>query len=113
MLDHERLARLYAQLGDAGADAVIGRAIEELALRLEYAEQTFRQGNLKDLRKCANAVITVAEQIGLCTLCYVAQAVVHCIDDNDATALAAVLNRLIRTGAGSLTEIWKQQGLSV
>jgi hypothetical protein len=113
MLDYERLAMLYAQLGEAAADAVISRAMEELAMRLEFAERTYRQNNLKDLRKCANAMITVADQIGMCTLGFVAQAVVQCVGDDDSTALAAVVNRLIRIGANSLSEIWEQQGLSI
>lgn len=113
MLDYERMAMLYAQLGDAGADAVISRAMEELAVRLEHAERVFRQRKYPELRKCVTAMIAISDQIGLCTLGFVADAVVQCIDDNDANALAATVNRLVRTGATSLTEIWEQQGLTI
>lgn len=113
MLDYERLAMLYVQLGDAAADAVINRAMEELAVRLEHAERVYRHGQLSDLHKCTDAMVIISDQIGLCTLSLVAEAVGQCIDNADANALGATLHRLIRTGANSLTEIWEQQGVSI
>lgn len=112
-LDHDRLAVLYQQLGRAGADAVINRAMEELAVRLEHSFKDYSANRLNDVRKSAGSMIALADQVGLCTLSLVAQAVTRCIDAHDSAALAATHERLIRIGAASLIEIWEQQGLSV
>ena len=50
-LDPDRLEQLYLRLGDAGADDVVCRAIEELAVRLSHTERLFRQGKAAEMRK--------------------------------------------------------------
>ncbi|MCA0921222.1 hypothetical protein [Pseudooceanicola nanhaiensis] len=112
-VDPLRLDQLYGQLGETGAEEVICRAMEELALRLTRAERMYRQGHLTELRKGARALAAIADQIGMTGLSLVADDVKTCVDTGDTVALAAVIARLMRVGEGSLTEVWDMQDLSL
>lgn len=112
-LDPDRLQSLYDQLGEAGAEDVVCRAMEELAVRLSLIERLFRQDRKAELRKAARSLTGIADQIGMNALCRVACDVCNCVDANDPVALAATLSRLLRIGERSLTEVWDMQGIRV
>ena len=112
-LDPDRLQTLYDQLGEAGAEDVVCRAMEELAVRLSMTERYFRQQRHSDMRKAARSLTGIADQIGMNTLSRVAGDVTNCIDARDDVALSATLSRLLRIGERSLTEIWDMQGVKV
>jgi hypothetical protein len=112
-VDADKLEDLYRQLGDVGAEDVVCRAMEELAVRLAHTERMHRADRQVDMRKSARSIVAIAEQIGMHMLSRVARDVVQCIDDCDPIALAAVLARMIRIGERSLTEIWEIQDLSI
>lgn len=112
-LDPERLNELYCQLGEAAAEDVICRAIEELAVRLTYCNRLWQLNEQEELRKSARSLIAIAEQIGMTTLARVAGDVTQAIDADDTIAEAAILSRLIRIGERSLTAVWDLQDLSV
>ena len=102
-LDGARLAALYAELGEAGAEAVICRAMEDLASVL---------ADLQRLADCAGLLARVAGDIGMATLVRVAGDVADCAARGDLTALTAVLARLVRIGDRSLTAVWDLQDRS-
>ncbi len=112
-VDQERLGALYMQLGEANAEDVVCRAMEELALRMAQCERLYRENRLSELRKNARSLIAIADQIGMSSLGRVAGDVTLCVDDKDEVALAATLSRLLRIGERSLTAIWDHQDLSV
>jgi len=107
------LGQLYRQLGDAGAEDVICRAIEELAVRLSHCERLWREQDWLGLRKSARSLIAISDQIGMSALARVAQDVTDTIDAVDHVATSATLFRLIRVGERSLTAVWDLQDLSV
>lgn len=112
-LDPDRLGELYCQLGEAGAEDVICRAIEELAVRLTHCNRLWRRGEQDELRKSTRSLIAIADQIGMSALARVAADVTQAIDAGDSVAEAATLCRLIRIGERSLTAVWDLQDLSV
>lgn len=112
-LDQDQLGALYAQLGAVGADDVVRRAMEELALRMSHLDTQYRQAERADLRKGARSLIAIAEQIGMTQLARVAGDVAQTIDQNDDVALAATFARLLRLGETSLTALWEMQDFSV
>ncbi len=112
-LDSDQLHSLYEQLGDVGAEEVVCRAMEELAVRLSLIERLYRQDRHGEMRKSARSLTGIAEQIGMNTLSRVAGDVIICIDTCDEVAMAATLSRLLRIGEQSLTEIWDMQGAEV
>ncbi len=112
-LDPDRLGGLYLQLGEAGAEDVVCRAIEELAVRLAHCERLWHQQDRTGLRKCTRSLIAIADQIGMTVLARVSGDVTRAIDNGDSAALGATLFRLLRVGERSLTAVWDLQDLSV
>ncbi len=111
-LDHAQLGTLYSQLGALGAEDVVRRAMEELALRLSHAERLYRENELPELRKSVRSLVAISEQIGMRKLARVANDVSNSIDQCDDVALASTLSRLLRVGERSLTAIWDMQDMS-
>ena len=105
-LDHDRLQALYDDLGDANAEDIVCRAMEELALRLALAEKAHRRGDQGELRRLARSLVGIAEQIGMNALARVAGDVAHCAEIGNGVALGATLSRLLRIGERSLSAIW-------
>lgn len=112
-VDQDKLATLYMQLGEAAAEEVICRAMEELAVRLSHCERLYRENKTDELRKSARSLRAIADQIGMGLLAQVSIDVTKTIDDGDRIAQAATLARLLRIGEHSLTAIWDLQDLSV
>jgi hypothetical protein len=112
-LNANRLDELYAQLGESGAEDVVCRALEELAVRLSHTERCHREQQLADMRKSARSLVAISEQIGMQMLSRVAADVTHCVDACDPVATAATLSRLLRIGERSLSEVWEMQDLSI
>jgi hypothetical protein len=112
-LDPDRLGALYSQLGEVGAEDVICRAMEELAVRMAHCERLHRQSNWLELRKSARSLVAIADQIGMHMLSRVATDVTMAIDVNNTVAIASTLARLLRIGERSLTAIWDSQDLSL
>lgn len=105
-INSDRLAELYGQLGEAGAENVIGRAMEELAIRLAELAPLHRNGKTAELGKLARSLVAIADQIGLASLARVAGDVAFCANVADPMALGATLARLQRIGDVSLTSVW-------
>ncbi|WP_298916815.1 hypothetical protein [uncultured Roseobacter sp.] len=112
-VDQDRLGALYAELGEAAAEDVVCRAMEELALRLSHCSRLHSAANYDELRKCSRSLIAIAEQIGMHVLARVSADVINAIDATDGPAIAATLARLIRTGEQSLTAIWDLQDITI
>ena len=112
-VDQDRLGALYAEMGESGAEDVVCRAMEELALRLSHCSRLHAAGNTGDLRKCTRSLIAIADQIGMHLLARVAGDVIGCIDAADANAMNATFARLLRIGEQSLTAIWDLQDITI
>ncbi|MGJ8544085.1 MAG: hypothetical protein ACSHWZ_01490 [Sulfitobacter sp.] len=112
-VDSDRIGALYAQLGEAGAEDILCRAMEELALRLGHCDTLYREANWPELRKNTRLLVAISDQIGMQVLARVAGHVIQSIDSSDATALAATLARLLRIGERSLSAVWESQDLSI
>ncbi|WP_299780223.1 hypothetical protein [uncultured Roseobacter sp.] len=112
-VDQDRLAALYAELGEAGAEDVVCRAMEELALRLSHCSRLYLASDMTELRKCARSLIAIGDQIGMHVLTRVAGDVIAAIDAADGPAISATLARLIRIGEQSLTAIWDLQDITI
>lgn len=112
-LDHDQLGALYSQLGAVGAEEVLRRAMEELALRLSHLDRQYQNDELSELRKGTRSLIAIAEQIGMRKLAHIAGDVCHAIDQADEVAIAATLSRLMRVGETSLTAVWDLQDVTI
>ncbi len=112
-VDPDRLAQLYERFGTRRGEDLVCRAMEELAFGLGQAGRLYEAGDRTELRRCARALATLADEIGMTALRRVAESVALCIDNADAVALAAVLARMARVGERSLYAIWDLQDLTI
>lgn len=112
-LDREQLDQLYAQLGASGGDGVVTRAMEELAVRMAKVDSCHKKGQFEELQRAARSMIAISEQIGMVTFAGVAGDVSRLALEDDGTALAATVDRLMRIGENSLLAVWDIQGASV
>jgi len=113
MLDPERLARLYAELGDRDADRLICDAMEDLALSLARIGRAYAARDLDAIARLAQDMARLSARIGLGTLERVADSVRICALRADVPGLDATLARLSRVGDRSLSAVWDPQYHSV
>lgn len=112
-VDPSTISDLHRQLGDAGADAVISRALEEIANRLSLLERCHHQGQWDAFIKTAEGLHGVAGEVGLSLLAQVAGQTADCARSDDRIALTASLARLTRLGDRALTVFWDVSGATI
>ncbi len=112
-LDQVRLGTLYAQLGEAGAESVVCRAMEELAVRMAQCDRLWRERDMVKLRKNARSLIAISDQLGMHRLAQVAGNVTDCIDASDEIAITATLSRMLRIGERSLSAMWSMDDITL
>jgi len=112
-LDPDRVVALYAELGEAGAEAVMCRSIEELAVQLAALQKAAQAPDAVALAEAGRRLGRLAEQIGMVSLARVASDVAQAALGGDAPAVAATMARLVRIGDRSLTAVWDMQDMSL
>lgn len=112
-LDQAQLADLYMRMGPSEAEAILCRALEELAARLAKLEMYVAKNDAVQAAKIARGLVGIATQIGLIDLAQAARATANCYGRDDPVAQPAVLNRLIRVADRSLSEVWQSQDMTL
>lgn len=112
-MDRGPLDDIVRALGPEKAEALVGTAMEELAVWLNRAGRLCRSDNRSELMRLAQRSAAVARRLGMCQLAAVADEVAALTQTGDDTALAAVTARMSRVGGRSLIAIWESEGLSV
>ena len=112
-LDKDRLAEIIGRLGPRGADEVISRTMEELAVQLAKIHKSAGRGNLQDLGNAARKIAEFSAHIGMPALSNAAQNVASISKINNGAALTATVARLERIGEASLLRVWDLQDLSM
>lgn len=105
-VDSHRIAGLFSELGPAGAERLIGAAIEDLAVQLTQLQALAAAGPGPAAQMRAQVMSDLAAQIGLCSLSRVARNVADCAARADPVAFSATLARLVRIGNRSLVAVW-------
>lgn len=112
-LDPDRLMALYEDLGEAGAENVVSRAMEELSHRLAEMQRQYRDVEIDRFCRNARSLSRVAGQVGMVSLARVAQDVADCAASGERVALAATWARLQRLSDQSLVAVWDLQDISI
>ncbi|MEL6169567.1 MAG: hypothetical protein AAFR35_12820 [Pseudomonadota bacterium] len=108
-LDRDRLDLLVRELGEPGAERVVGRALDDMGRRLFSIEAAYLNDELARVRRGANALQAVADQVGFATLARVSGHVADTATSGDPTSLSATVARLIRVGEASLLSVCDPQ----
>lgn len=106
VIDRERLCILVRDLGEAGAERVVDRALNEIADRLLAVETSWAAGELGRVARTAHSLIAIADQVGLHLVAHVACDVASLAGQGDDAALAATVARLQRVGETSMHAMW-------
>ena len=106
VIDRERLILLLRELGEAGAQRVVDRALDEISRRLLTVETGWAEGDCRRVSRAAQSLIAIADQVGMHLLAHVACDVAALAKSADAPALAATVARLQRVGEGSMLAMW-------
>lgn len=112
-LDPDALNCLHRQLGPAGAENVISRALEEVTARMVEAHRLHKAGSYEELAKVSRSLIAIGQQLGMTRFARVARDVMVCANRADSASLSATLSRLDRLAEGSLMAMWDLQDLRV
>lgn len=111
-LDPRRLADFYARHGQARAEAMMARAMADLAQCLAALVQHYADGDLSRFSRELNQLRALADEMGMVGLVQAAEAVDDCLGRPEGTALAATWARLTRVGQQALTIEWDLRGIS-
>ncbi|MEM9708302.1 MAG: hypothetical protein AAF871_05870 [Pseudomonadota bacterium] len=112
-IDRDRLFLLVRNLGEAGAERVVDRALEEVSCRLVATEEGWQNGDLPCVARAAQSLIAIADQVGMHLLAHVSCDVAALAKGDDAPALAAAVARLQRVGESSLAALWGLEDIRV
>ena len=105
-LDPRPLEALHGDMGAEAAEAVLRRAMRELALRLARIEMREGIETMADLAQAARGIVGIAAEIGMTSLADVAADVAAAAGRCDVPAAAATAARLARIGDHSLMAAW-------
>ena len=106
-LDPRPLEALHQDMGSDAAEAVLRRAMRELALRLARIEMRDGIQTMADLAQAARGIVGIASEIGMTSLAEVASDVAAAAGRCDVPAAAATAARLARIGDHSLMAAWE------
>ena len=109
-VDRARLEALVFDHGPQGAERLMGRTLEDLAVRLNRADRAWRKGQPSALCRDARALADVAEDVGLVGLAQVARVVGDLVPTGDSAAIGATVARMMRIGEASLMSAWDLDG---
>jgi hypothetical protein len=101
--DAEPIAVVYRNLGSSAAEAVVTRALTDLALTMSGLTQQVRAHDLHDLAARLHKLQRTADHLGMVTMATVAGDVRDCIEAGNVTAFSAVWARLCRVAESSLS----------
>ena len=104
---------LYEDLGEAGAENVVSRAMDELSFRMNEMIGQYSDRDTERFCRNARSLCRVAGQVGMTSFSRVAQDVADCAAAGEPVALAATWARLQRLSDKSLVAVWDLQDISV
>lgn len=111
--DADRTTVLMAEFGEAGAERMIGRSLEDIAVRLNTVERAQREGNFEKARAAAREMALIADYAGFASLARVAKDAMRVIECGDPAARGAVLSRLVRVGESTLMPACDMRGMPI
>ncbi|WP_133065026.1 hypothetical protein [Flavimaricola marinus] len=104
-VDYEALARLHAALGPKLAGATIARAHEDLTHQIHAVAIAHAACGFEAMAVAARRIRRLSMEVGLPEMRRAADHVLDCLQQSNATALAATVARLSRIGEIVMSEV--------
>lgn len=105
-MDPAPLMALFAEMPEREAEAMICRALEDIALRLDRLQDCRSSGQFAAVPHSARRIGAIASQIGLTSIATAADHVGSAADMQSGVALGATLARLERAFDMAVSQVW-------
>ncbi|MEJ6396829.1 hypothetical protein [Yoonia sp. 208BN28-4] len=106
MLDPAPLITLFDDMSEPEAEAIVCRALEDIAQRLDKLQDSRASGQFGSVPKTAHRIAAIAGQIGLTSIMTAADHVANAANLQSGVALGATLARLERAFDAAVSEVW-------
>ena len=106
-IDPSPVQQLFAQKGDAEAEEIICRVLEDIAYRLDLLQMSMGEHHLTIIAKPARRIQQIALGLGLSDVQSASHHVAVAADQMDGVALSATVARLERAFDLAVTGIWE------
>lgn len=107
LMDPVPLISLFDEMGEPEAEALICRALEDIAQRLDRLQDSRSSGNFETVASPARRIAVIATQIGLTSIAVAADHVAVAACSQNGVALGATLARLERAFDAAVSEVWQ------
>jgi hypothetical protein len=104
-LDITRILVLRQSLGDQRCREIVSEVVFHLTDRLGLLQTALNAHNSAEAQALASRLASLSEQVGLADFARVARDLAGCLEAQDAVAVAAVGERLMRLGEESLFSV--------
>ncbi len=105
-MDPAPLLTLFAEMPEVEAEAMICRALEDIALRLDRLQDSRASGAFDAVSTPARRIAAIASQIGLTSIATAADHVGSAAALQSGVALGATLARLERAFDAAVSQVW-------
>ena len=105
-IDPDPVVRLYSRMPEWEVEAMLCRALEDIAVRLNQLQTVRSTGEFAGIVQPAKRLSSVAAPIGLVEVACAAGHVSSAARQGDPVAVEAVLDRLERAFDAAIVQIW-------
>jgi hypothetical protein len=108
-IDARRVNALIRDMGQPSAERLFGRALDEIADRLQAADRAAARGDCRAAAKAVRQIVPIAGAVGLSAIARVAAMSAKTADAGDGPAFAATLcrvERLSHAAVRAIGEAW-------
>lgn len=105
--DRDPICDILATKGVLTGEAIICRALEDIAMRLDTLQEAVCAHAFEDVEKPAKRIRQVAAQLGLTDVTGSAMHVANTAHQRDGVALSATMARLERAFDIAISEVWR------
>jgi len=106
-MDPAPLTAMFASHSDQDAEAMICRALEDIAMRLDRLQAARRAGALGEIPQPARRIAAIAKGLGLSEVTMVAESIANAAENGCGIALGAVTSRMERCFDAAVTHVWE------
>lgn len=107
VLDRDPIHKILIAKGEVMGEAIICRALEDIAYRLDALQDAVRAHVFDNVAKPAKRMAQVGAQLGLIDVVTSARHVATAAEQNDGVALSATMARMERAFDIAISEVWR------